>query len=302
METFLLNAVLSLPLIGAYALLGLGITVIYQASRVLNLAHGAMAMTSAYVAFELIARMHMPTFVGVVAAILWGALFGLAIERFVVRRLRPSGPTTQTVGTVAVLTASIAVVARIFGTEPVTAPRVLPQGTINLLGGFVPKQQIGIFPIALVGVALLVGLFKFTDIGLAMRGAAQNRRGAALRGVNPDVTASLAWAVGGAFAGLTGLLLAAANALDPYQLSLGVLPAFVAALIGGLESITGVLIGAAVIGAAEGLVPAMASLPTVGHLFGAQGAAEMVLGIVALVVMMRRGTRLVAGDVRGDSL
>lgn len=302
MRTFLLDAVLSLPLIGAYSLLGLGITVIYQASRVLNLAHGAMAMTSGYVAFEVITRMHTPLVVGVVVALLWGAVFGLAVERFVVRRLRPAGPTTQTVGTVAVLTASIAVTARIFGTEPVTAPRILPQGTLHLLGGFVPYQQIGIFPVALAGVAVLVGLFQFTDIGLAMRGAAQNRRGAALRGVNPDATAALAWALGGGFAALAGMLLAAANALDPYQLSIGVLPAFVAALIGGLESIPGVLVGAAVIGLAEGVVPALATLPAVGHVFGAQGAAEMVLGVVALVVMMTRGSRLVAGDIRAESL
>lgn len=302
MRTLALYAILSLPLIGAYALLGLGITVIYQASRVLNLAHGAMALSAGYVMYQLVTRSHLPMPVGLVAALVWGAGFGLAIERFVIRRLRPAGPTTQTVGTVAVLTVVIAVIAHVFGTNSLAAPQVLPKGQWQLLGGFVPFNQIGIFPIALVGVAALVGLFQFTDFGLAMRGAAQNRRGASLRGVNPDLTAAAAWALGGAFAALAGVLLASANALDPYQLSLGVLPAFIAALIGGLESMPGVLAGAAVIGLVEGIVPALGTLPAVGHVLGAQGASELVLGVVALIVMARRGSKLVAGDVRGDSL
>jgi len=68
-------------------------------------------------------------------------------------------------------------------------------------------------------------------------GQALNRQGAALRGVNPDFTASLAWVIGGALAAAAGILLAGSSELDPYTISLGVLPAFVAALIGGLAYI-----------------------------------------------------------------
>jgi branched-subunit amino acid ABC-type transport system permease component len=301
MRTLLLYAVLSLPLIGVYALLGLGITVIYQASRVLNLAHGAIAMAGAYTVLEAV-RMHVPVGVAIVLGVVAGALLGLLAERVLVRRLRPAGPTTQTVGTVAALTLGIAAVARTFGSSAVTAPRVLPAGALHFAGGFVPLDQILVFPIAIAGAAALFALFRFTDLGLAMRGAAQNRRGAALRGVDPDRTAALAWAIGGALAALAGILLAGATSLDPFGIALGVLPAFVAALIGGLESMPGVCIGAAVIGATQGIVPVFASWPAVGQVFRAQGAPQLVLGIVALVVMATRGSRLVAGDVRGDTL
>jgi branched-subunit amino acid ABC-type transport system permease component len=301
MRTLLLYAVLSLPLIGVYALLGLGITVIYQASRVLNLAHGAIAMAGAYTVLEAV-RMHVPVGIAVIAGVIVGALLGLLAERVLVRRLRPAGPTTQTVGTVAALTLGIAVVARTFGSSAVTAPRVLPAGALHFAGGFVPYDQIGVFPIAIAGAAALFALFRFTDLGLAMRGAAQNRRGAALRGVDPDRTAALAWAIGGALAALAGILLAGATSLDPFGIALGVLPAFVAALIGGLESMPGVCLGAAVIGATQGIVPVFASWPAVGQVFRAQGAPQLVLGVVALVVMATRGSRLVAGDVRGDTL
>jgi sulfate-transporting ATPase len=301
MTTVLLYVLLSLPLIGAYALLGLGITVIYQASRVLNLAHGAIAMAGAYAVYQLV-RWHVPVALAAVGGVATGALLGLAIERVIVRRLRPAGPTTQTVGTVAVLTLCIAVVARIFGSSPVNAPRMLPAGALHLGNGFVAYNQLGVFPIALAGAAALFALFQLTDIGLAMRGAAQNRRGAALRGVDPDRTAALAWAMGGALAGLAGILLAGATSLDPYGIALGVLPAFVAALIGGLESMPGVCLGAAVIGLIEGVVPAFASTPVVGEVLRAQGAPQLVLGVVALVVMASRGSRLATGDVRAATL
>jgi branched-subunit amino acid ABC-type transport system permease component len=301
MQTFLLYLILSLPLVGAYAMLGLGITVIYQASRVLNLAHGAMAMASAYACFQL-TRWHIPLVLAVVGGLVCGGLMGLLIERVFVRRLRSAGPTTQTVGTVAALTASIALASRVWGTLPVDAPRVLPRGALHFGSGFVPYELLGIFPIALGGGAVLFALFQFTDVGLAMRGAAQNRRGASLRGVDPDRTAMLAWLLGGVFAGLAGILLAGATSLDPFSISLGVLPAFVAALIGGLESLPGVCVGALVVGVVQGMVPAFAQVPGVGAVLQGQGAPQLVLGVLALVVMSTRGARLATGDVRGEAL
>jgi branched-chain amino acid transport system permease protein len=301
MNTLLLYLVLSLPLVGIYALLGLGITVIYQASRVLNLAHGAMAMGGAYATYQLW-RWHAPLPVAVAGGIAAGALLGLLVERIFVRQLRASGPATQTVGTVAALSAAIALASRVWGTLPVDAPRVLPSGALTIGDGFVPWMKLGIFPVALAGAALLFALLEFTDVGLAMRGAAQNRRGAALRGVDPDRTAMLAWAIGGAFAALAGVLLAGATGLDPFSISLGVLPAFVAALIGGLESMPGVCVGALIVGTVQGTVPALAQVPGLGSLLREPGAPELVLSVLALIVMATRGARLVTGDVRAEAL
>jgi branched-chain amino acid transport system permease protein len=302
MSSFLLYLIASLPLVGAYMLLGMGITVIYQASRVLNLAHGVLAMAGAYAMYQL-TRWSVPLPVSVVGGLLAGGALALVVERVLVRRLRPAGPTTQTVGTVAALTLGIALATRVWGSLPVQTPSLFPQTTIHIGGGFVALPLVAIFPIGVIGAALLFGLFRYTDIGLAMRGAAQNRRGAALRGVNPDQTAALAWFIGGVFAALIGILLASATALDPFNIALGVLPAFVAALIGGLESMPGVCIGAAIIGITQGLVPWIGVLqPRVGSVVQGQGAPQLVLGVLALAVMATRGARLVAGDVRGDTL
>ena len=303
MGSFLLYVVSSLPLVGAYILLGMGITVIYQASRVLNLAHGAMAMLGAYTTYQVSQAHGMPVVASVLAGVMAGALLGLLVERVFIRRLRPAGPTTQTVGTVAALTFAIAAAARLWGTLPVQPPSVMPSRVIHIGSGFVSWQQLGIFPVGLIGGGLLFALFRYTDIGLAMRGAAQNRRGAALRGVDPNLTSAMAWAIGGALAGVTGILLAGATALDPYNISLGVLPAFVAALIGGLDSMPGVCLGAAIIGLTQGMVPWLGVvLPKASGIVQGQGAPELVLGVLALVVMATRGVRLAASDVRGDTL
>jgi sulfate-transporting ATPase len=231
----------------------------------------------------------------------------MGVERVFVRRLRGSGPTTQTVGTVAALTLGIALAARIFGSLPLTEPPILPQNALHIGHGQVNADLLGIFPIGLVGAGVLFALLQFTDIGLAMRGAAQNRRGAALRGVDPDRTTVLAWTIGGAYAGLAGILLSAATTLDPYGVSLGVLPAFVAALIGGLDSMPGVMIGAAIVGVTQGMVPAAGFMPKIGPLdvagvAGSPGAPQLTLGLLALVVMALRGARLSTGDTKADTL
>src|SRR5437763_5979249 len=95
-NNLLVNIVLTTPLVGAYTMFALGIVFIYRASRVLNLAHGAMAMFPAFVAYALASRLGVIP--AVIGATVVGGLFGLTVERAVVRRLRPSGPTAQTVG------------------------------------------------------------------------------------------------------------------------------------------------------------------------------------------------------------
>jgi ABC-type branched-subunit amino acid transport system ATPase component/branched-subunit amino acid ABC-type transport system permease component len=290
MGNLLVYAFLSIPLIGAFAMFSLGIAVIYRASRVLNLAHGAMAMVPAYL-FYTFSQKGIPMPIALPVSVLLGGVLGIAVERIFVRRLRPQGPTAQTVGTVAVTGLLIALVARIWGTTPIVAPSVFPEGQITVAGAAVRYGDLGLFAVGLIVSGALFAFFQFTEIGLAMRGAAQNRRAASLMGIDPDLAASAAWGLGGALAALAGVLLAAVTNLDPYNLSFQVLPAFVAALIGGLESLPLALAGAGIVGLLFGLVPAMTNLPLVGGLFRYTGATQLVLTVMVLVVMAVRGGR-----------
>lgn len=290
MGDFVVNIILTMPLVGAYTMFALGIVFIYRGSKVLNLAHGAMAMFPAYVAYT-VAR-HANVFVALLVALAVGAAIGLGVERIVVRRLRRSGPTAQTVGTVAVLGLLIAIAARLWGTTPLTAPQVFPKQIYQVGNATLQLGSIGLFLVALAAAGAFIALFKYTDLGLALRASANNPRAAGLMGIDPERTTAVAWAFAGVLAALGGVLLAATTNLHPYTLSLEVLPAFVAALLGGLDNVKGAVIGSIFVGMVIGIVP---TLPAIGSTVGIQQA---VLGLVAVVVMGMRGAKFSASDVR----
>jgi sulfate-transporting ATPase len=290
---------LSLPLVGAFAMFALGIVVIHQASRVLNLAHGAMAMVPAYITYEL-SHVGVPLVPALLLGTASGAVLGLAVERIFVRGLRQQGPTGQTVGTVAALGLLMAIAIKVWGTTPRTAVEVFPSGGIRVGASILRWGDIGLFCVAVACAAGFFAVFRYTSLGLAMRAAADNRRAASLMGIDPEKTTMTAWAIGGAFAALAGILLAGVTVLHPVNLSLLVLPGFVAALIGGLASLPGALVGAAVVGLAQGMVPAFSLVPGLRSFAAQVGAPQLVLTIVALVVMSARGQRITAADVRGE--
>ena len=286
-----IKVVLTIALVGAYTMFALGIVFIYRGSRVLNLAHGAMAMFPAYVGYSLSAS--IGPIPASIAALLVGGLLGVSVEFFVVRRLRSVSPTAQTVGTVAVLGLLIAIAARVWGTTPIDWAGVFPVKRLPLGNSNLYVSEIGLFVVALLVAGGFIALFRYTDLGLALRAAADNRRAAGLMGIDPDVTTMTAWFFAGVLAALGGVLLGAATDLHPYILALQVLPAFVAALIGGLESVAGAVVGSAVVGLAIGLVP------TIGG-FGRQvGASQLGLAAIAFIVMTVRGQRFSTTDRSG---
>jgi len=298
MPAIFIYVLLSVPFIGAYAMFALGISAIYRASRVLNLAHGAMAMIPAYLAYSLV-KAGVPVLVALVLAVLAGAVLGVGVERLFVRRLRAQGPTAQTVGTVAVTGLLIALAVKIWGSTPLLAPKVFPSClTCHFKVGSsgITYGQLGLFGVAVVVSLGAFAFFKYTDYGLAMRGAAQNRRAASLMGIDPDIAAAAAWALGGGMAALAGVLLAAVTNLDPFTLSLQVLPAFVAALIGGLDSLTGALWGSAIAGLCFGLVPYFSSTPVIGSIAGQSGSPQLALTVLVLIIMGVRGRRIAGAD------
>ena len=288
--TFLVSILLSLPLIGAYAILAVGIVVIYRASKVLNLAHGAMVMVPPYVVYSL-DQAGVPVVLAVVLGIASGGVLGMLVERLFIRPLRSESETAQTVGTVAALGVLIAMVAKVWGTTQLPAVRIFPEGRFDVGLSSIGYGDLMLFFVMLVLTGGLLLLFQKTDVGLVMRGAAENRRAAALMGVDPERVTALAWVLGGSLAAISGIMLASVTNLHPYTLSLQALPAFVAALIGGLGSLTGALWGAAIVGLTQGLVP------TLGPVGRAQGAPQLFLALVAIVVMALRGRHLVTGDV-----
>lgn len=283
LRELLIDVALTTPLVGAYTMFALGIVFIYRGSKVLNLAHGAMAMFPAYVAYSLAGGIGVLPATAV--AVATGGAIGLVVERGIVRRLRSASTTAQTVGTVGALGLLIAVAARLWGTSPTEGPSVFPEHVFHVGNSVLELGDIGLLVSALVLAAGFLALFRYTDLGLAMRCAAENPRAAWLMGLNPERTTAIAWLFAGCLAALGGVLLGASTNLHPYHLSLQVLPAFVAALIGGLESVPGAVAGSVIVGVTLGVVP------SIGVLGEQVGTSQVALGILAFVVMSLRGKR-----------
>lgn len=288
----LVDIVLTTPTVGATILFALGIVFIYRASRILNLAHGAMAMVPAYI-FISVSR-HAGRFVGLVAALAFGAALGLLMDRTVVRRLRSSSSLAQTVGTVGVLGLLLALAVEFWGTAPQEAPSIFPNHVFMIGFSRMTLGDIGLFVMAVVLAGLFLALFRFTDLGLAMSCAADNRTAARLMGIDPDRTTAIAWMFAGILAALGGVLLGASNYFTPYTLALNVLPAFVVALLGGMDSIVGVVWASIVVGLVRGIVPTLGSFGQVS------GATEVAIGILAFAVMAMRGRRYALADSGGS--
>jgi branched-chain amino acid transport system permease protein len=284
---YLTSAILSLPLMGAYAIYGIAVVMIYRASRVLNLAHGVMATVPAYVLYT-VSEAGVPLLVALPIALVGGGALGWLVERVFVRPMRDESPTAQTVGTVVVLGFGVALTARLWGTSSREPVQIFPEGFISIGRSGITYGQIGLFLTMLAVFVALTALFRFTDLGLLLRGSAENPRAAALMGVNPERMTAMTWIIGGALAGLAGILLAAVTTLQPYILPLGALPGFLAALLGGLGSVSGAVLGGALVGFVIGMVPVM---PFLGD---AQGAPQLLLVILAMVVMASRGKQLTA--------
>jgi branched-subunit amino acid ABC-type transport system permease component len=206
MQTLFVIVLLSLPKIGAYAIFAVGIVLMYRASRILNLAHGAMAMVPAYVVYTF-SQVGVPVLFAVPLGIAAGAGLGLGVERVFIRRLHRETESVQTVATVAALGFLVAVAAKVWGTTSLPAPRIFPDSFVRVGESGIRGGEIGIFVVMLILTGLLLALFKFTDIGLYIKGAAENRRAASLMGVNPDRTTDMVWALGGGLAAIAGILL-----------------------------------------------------------------------------------------------
>ena len=280
--------ILGLPIAGLFALLGLGIVSIYRATRILNLAHGAMAMFTAYVLYWLARAPSGPTLplpIAVVLALVFAGLQGWALERFMLRPLRGRPVLTSVIMTVGALAFLTAFAGYLWGYDRQDAPSILPGGrTVSILGATLSIDRLLILVICAALVLAVVALFKRTTFGIAMRAVADDPDAAVLMGIPATRISQITWAGGSILAGIAGILLSPIIGLQPINLTLLAIPAYAAALFGGLSSLPMTLIGAGIIGVAYAVIPA---LPIVAS-SGFPGARELVIfGSVIVFLFVR---------------
>jgi len=240
-----------------YGLMALGLVLIYRASEVVNFGHGDMAMVSTFVAYTVL-RADWPLPAALLGGILFGTLLGGLVERGI---LRPARQRRATPLTLVILTLGLALLLNglagfLWGHEIRTFPAVVSGPPLSLGPVRITREQ-G-FNLSM-GVALALALYAFlrhTWIGLALRAVTQNPEVARLMGIPVDRVQMLAWAIGVGLGAIAGILAAPLIYLEPNAMLELMIKGFAAAVLGGMTSLPGAVVGGLILGVAENLIAA----------------------------------------------
>ncbi len=281
---------------GPIALTALGLVLIFKSSYIFNFAQGQLLLMGALITWWFSMERGLPLWVAIVLALVLSALLGLIIERLALRPM-----TGQPLLSIILMTLALSQVLQglallLFGGVQRNFPQIFSAANpyrittpfvFNGGGGLsapivvILKQNLTwSFVVAVLGVLIIGAFFKFTRTGLAMRGTSEDHELAQSIGLRIHRIFGLSWALAGVVATVGGILLATSSGLD-LSLSVVVLAAFPAVLLGGLESIPGTIIGGLMIGLSQGLVAASkASI--------VRNAAEIMPYVVLLIVLIFR--------------
>jgi len=249
---FLQQLINGLALGSVYALLALGYTMVYGIIQLINFAHGEIYMIGAFAGFYSASTLKLPLIPTLLVAMAVSALAGIIIEKVAYKPLRNSPRIALLITAIGVSLFLQNAMRLLVGSNPKPFPDLINAGSINI-----GSIQIEVKTILMFGVSgLLVILLQFivykTKVGKAMRASSQDMEAASLMGINVDNTISLTFAIGSALAGIAGVLVAISYpSITPYMGAMPGLKAFVAAVLGGIGSIPGALVGGIAIGLLE---------------------------------------------------
>ena len=244
MDVIVQQTVNALSLGGTYALLALGLAMVFSVLGLINFAHGELMTTTGYAMYFVLAA-GMPFEAAVLIGILAAMVTAMLMERIAFRPVRNAGTATMLLSSFAVST----ILHMLFQNLISARPRALPVpewmiGALNIAGFDIGViQLISISATALLLFALTVFLRRST-LGIAMRAAALDFPVTRLMGINANMVISTAFAISGLLAGVAGVLwLAQRGSVDPLMGFLPVLKAFIAVVLGGLGSLSGAVLG-----------------------------------------------------------
>jgi branched-chain amino acid transport system permease protein len=235
-----------------FALIGLGFTIIFKASEVINFAQGELLLVGAYIVSAGVFEWHLAFFLALLLGILVTVFIGLLFERFVLRRMigRP-------VFSILMITIGLDIVLRTivivrWGSKPIPAatPFEITSGS-NIGGVHFGTNDIWTIVVTVLLCAALFYFFRLTKYGLAMRATAIDQEAALAMGINIRTVYALAWGIAAAIATIGGVFLAIDSfAIDPTLGNIALL-AFPAIILGGIDSVSGAVVGGIIIGLAQ---------------------------------------------------
>jgi len=239
---------------GIYASLALALVMIYQATHLVNFAQGEMAMFATYIAWALI-QVGVPYWVAFTITVVGAFVLGVAVERIIVRPVENAPILAVVIVFIALLVIFNSIAGWIFTYTIKPFPSPFPAEP--LFGNrFMSSHEIGSMAITLVVLLLLFVFFRFTPLGLAMRAAAQNPVSSRLVGIRVGWMLALGWGLAAAIGAIAGIMVAPTVFLEPNMMGGILLYAFAGALLGGIDSPGGAVLGGFIVGVLENVVGA----------------------------------------------
>ncbi len=261
-----------------YALVALGVVLLYRSSRVLNFAHGDVATLATFVAFTLLGRA-VPFPIAVLGSLAAAAALGAVFFFFVLRPAKEGtllGKIVMTLGLALLLSGAMQL---IWGTDTQVFPFPLSDTRVYRLGGVIVSQMnLGTILVGLVLMALMYGLVQRTKVGLAMRAVAQNAAAAQALGIPARRIYAVTWGLASALGGAAGILLAPVVYLDPFMMLDPFLKGFAGAVLGGMDSLPGAVLGGFLLGVAESVFAGYVSF---------KFKTTLAFAVIILVLMVR---------------
>ncbi|WP_372733887.1 inner-membrane translocator [Nocardioides sp.] len=296
MSSFIAYTIFGLFSGAAYAIAASGLVLTYTTTRVFNIAHGAFGMLLSFLFWDFSVRQGLPTWLSLILVLFIVApAIGYFISRFVAKGLGDAPVSVSLVVTVALLVGCIGVASYVYKPEARTVPFFFESKSFSLgENNITAHQLITILTSIAVAFALFVLLTR-TRIGTAMRAAVDNPELLKLFGGKPEQVAALSWMIGIALAGLGGILLVSTVGLDTYSLTLLVINAYAAAMLGRLKSLPLTFVGGMGLGLLTSYVTGYVQLE--GALGQVKNVVPALFLFVVIVALPTQQLRI--GQVRG---
>ena len=276
--SYLING---LGLGSVYAIIALGYTMVYGIAKMLNFAHGDIIMIGSYVVFVTVSSMGLPPVLGVLLAVAACTLLGVVIERVAYKPLRNASPLAVLITAIGVSYLLQNVALLIFGADTKSFTSVVKIPALKLAGGQlnITGETIATILSCIVIMVCLMAFINRTRAGQAMLAVSEDRGAAELMGINVNKTISITFAVGSMLAAVAGALFVSSYGfVGPYTGALPGIKAFVAAVLGGIGSIPGAMLGGILLGIIESFSKAYIST---------QLSDAIVFGVLIVVLLVK---------------
>ena len=262
-----------------YALIALGYTMVYGIAKMINFAHGDIIMVGAYALYVAVLTLHVPVIPAVLITIAVGAVLGITVEKVAYKPLRKAPPLAVLITAIGVSYLLQNLALLIFNATPIPFQSVIKVPSVKIGGLTISGITLVTMAIMLISMILLTLFINKTKAGSAMRAVSEDKGAAELMGINVNQTISMTFAIGSALAAVAGILyICQYQSLRP---TLGALPgikAFVAAVLGGIGSVPGAMLGGILLGVIESLGKAYISTEL---------SDAIVFGVLVVVLLVK---------------